>query len=458
MSQLQDRWILKDPNSLEGDGSDNLRVKVDATNAIERSAAGLIVSLLGITNGQLAGNIADNKLVETYIQADGSVAFTADQPMGGFKITGMGNGVADQDAVTKSQLDNAIVGLRWLDAPARVISTTNITLSGTQVIDGVTLVVDDRALVAGQTIPSENGIYVVAVGAWTRAPDLISGSKAQNKTLFVSEGTIYADTAWTCTNDDGSDIVNTDDLVWAQFSANAITAGDGIDKAGNVISVDVTDIISNGLTESGNDILVLAEDVSIVVGSGGIKVNPYHGLELDAINGLRVNDYYGITVDANGVSVNAYNGITVDTNGVSVNVGNGLTNTGGGGTAVELTTLTADWNIGNAATITGISDPVNDADAVNKLWVENQIDTAASKRDVERFTLDATDITNKYVTLSSVPEVAADTVLKVKGAPNQQYTDDFQMDITNTDRLTWNSLGLDGLLRIGDKLTVIYSA
>ncbi len=458
MSQLQDRWILKDPNSLEGDGSDNLRVKVDAANAIERSANGLIVKLLGITNGQLAGSIENAKLSETYIQADGSVAFTANQPMGGFKITGMGNGTADQDAVTKSQLDNAVLGLSWLDKPARVISTSNITLSGTQIIDGVTLVVDDRVLVTGQTTASDNGLYIVAAGAWTRASDLIAGSEAQNKTLFVSEGTMYADTPWTCTNNNGSDIVGTDDLVWVQFGSSAITAGDGIDKTGNTISVDVTDIIGNGLSEVSNDIVVLAEDVSILVSASGIKVNPYWGLELDVVNGLRVNDYNGITVDANGVSVTAYNGITVDTNGVSVNVGNGLTNTGGSGSSVTLTALTTDWNIGSSATITGISDPVSNSDAVNKLWVENLINTAASKRDVEQFTLSASDITNKYITLSAVPETAADTVLDVKGAPDQDYGSDFQMDGTNTDRLTWDSLGLDGILRAGDKFTVIYSA
>jgi hypothetical protein len=458
MSELQDRWILKDPNSLEGDGSDNLRVKVDSSNAIERSANGLIIKSEGITNAQLAGNIENSKLVETYIQANGSIVFTAAQPMGGFKLTGLADGTSDQDAVTKAQLDNAVLGLRWLDAPARAISTLNITLSGTQIIDGVTLIVDDRILVAGQTSAIQNGIYKVAVGAWIRTEDLITGSKAQNKTLFVSEGSVYADTAWTCTNDNGSDIVNTNELNWSQFSGSSIIAGDGIDKTGNTISVNITDIIGNGLTESGNNILVLAEDVSILVGSSGIKVNSYWGLELDNTNGLRVNDYIGITVDANGVSVKAYNGITVDTNGVSVNVGNGLTNTGGSGTAIALTTLTSNWDIGSTGTITGIKNPINDSDAVNKLWVENQISSASTIRTVEIFILDATNITNKYVTLNSIPETANDTIIIIKGAPNQDYGTDFQMDGTTTDRLSWDGLGLDGILRVNDKLTVTYSA
>jgi hypothetical protein len=37
------------------------------------------------------------------------------------------------------------------------------------------------------------------------------------------------------------------------------------------------------------------------------------------------------------------------------------------------------------------------------------------------------------------------------------YGDDFQIDGTTTNRLTWSGLTLDGVLESGDKLTVIYS-
>lgn len=56
-------------------------------------------------------------------------------------------------------------------APCRAAATTNITLSGTQTVDGVALVAADRCLVTGQTDQTQNGIYLVASGSWTRSPD-----------------------------------------------------------------------------------------------------------------------------------------------------------------------------------------------------------------------------------------------------------------------------------------------
>jgi uncharacterized cupin superfamily protein len=55
--------------------------------------------------------------------------------------------------------------------PCRVCSITNITLSGEQTIDGVSVVADDRVLVTGQTDASENGIYDCDTGTWSRAKD-----------------------------------------------------------------------------------------------------------------------------------------------------------------------------------------------------------------------------------------------------------------------------------------------
>jgi hypothetical protein len=53
----------------------------------------------------------------------------------------------------------------------QVATTANITLSGTQTIDGVAVTVGTRVLVKNQTTAANNGIYVVAAGAWTRATD-----------------------------------------------------------------------------------------------------------------------------------------------------------------------------------------------------------------------------------------------------------------------------------------------
>jgi len=74
--------------------------------------------------------------------------------------------------------------------PVRVATTGNITLSGTQTIDGISLSALDRVLVKDQTAASQNGIYLVQSGAWTRTND--SNNTARmicGTTVYVSAGT-----------------------------------------------------------------------------------------------------------------------------------------------------------------------------------------------------------------------------------------------------------------------------
>lgn len=61
--------------------------------------------------------------------------------------------------------------VNFLKESCRVMTTSNITLSGLQTISGETLIAGDRVLVNAQLISANNGIYVVASGTWTRATD-----------------------------------------------------------------------------------------------------------------------------------------------------------------------------------------------------------------------------------------------------------------------------------------------
>lgn len=77
-----------------------------------------------------------------------------------------------------------------IKAPCRVATTANITLSGLQTIDGVTVVADDRVLVKDQDSPSENGIYLAKSGAWVRAKDWNGNRDIMGGTrVWVTEGT-----------------------------------------------------------------------------------------------------------------------------------------------------------------------------------------------------------------------------------------------------------------------------
>lgn len=87
-------------------------------------------------------------------------------------------------------------------------------------------------------------------------------------------------------------------------------------------------------------------------------------------------------------------------------------------------------------------------------WWDGSAWERVNKHYVELFTLNGTDITNGYVTLSETPGVASETTLMVKDAPNMFYGDDFSV---SSNQLTWTGLGLDGILASGDKITVIYN-
>lgn len=74
------------------------------------------------------------------------------------------------------------------EADCVTASTSNITLSGAQTIAGVAVVAGNRVLVAGQTNAAQNGIYVAASGAWSRATDFDQTSEVTNNSCVNVTG------------------------------------------------------------------------------------------------------------------------------------------------------------------------------------------------------------------------------------------------------------------------------
>ena len=202
---------------------------------------------------------ADLLKLNEFTVPDGAVSLNSQ------KITNLADCTADNDAANKGYVDGVAQGLDIKDSCV-VVSTSNITLSGTQTIDGVSLSANDRVLVAGQSTASQNGIYkVVSGGSWTRADDMAAGEDAAGNFTFIEEGTTNAENGWVCTSDKGSAVVGTNNLTFAQFSgAGQITAGDGLQKSGNTISADLK---SNGgvVIESGE--LAVKLDASSITGT-----------------------------------------------------------------------------------------------------------------------------------------------------------------------------------------------
>ena len=226
---------------------------------------------LGATSTDIAGVTS---LVVDNITIDGNDISTTNtngdltiSPNGTGTITVPSNyeeraGFTDNSLTNKKYVDTVAQGLDIKDA-VRVGTTANLTAtysngssgvgatltnSSTQaalVIDGITMVVNDRVMVKDQTTTLQNGLYKVTnIGSgstnWvlTRTPDGDESTEVNGGSFFfVQEGSTNGDNGYVTTND-GNPTIGTDAITFEQFSgAGQVTAGSGLSKSGNIIDV-----------------------------------------------------------------------------------------------------------------------------------------------------------------------------------------------------------------------------
>ncbi len=197
--------------------------------------------------------------------------------------------VQANDIVRKAYVDSQSEGLKPKEA-VRVATTANITLSGTQTIDGVALSVGDRVLVKDQTSAPSNGIYVVAAGAWSRSSDFDSLSpidEINGAYTFVQEGTDNAGKGYVQTGDVVTIGVSNIEFVFFN-STGSVTGGDMITvSGGNIVSVDLASLSGLESTNPGNN-------------AGQLRVkleasNP--SLEIDGSNQLKAK-FDAVTIES----------------------------------------------------------------------------------------------------------------------------------------------------------------
>jgi len=138
--------------------------------------------------------------------------------------------------------------------------------------DGVTLVANDRLLVADEGTGSHNGIYTVTqVGdgshpyILTRAADADQASELVSAAVKVSEGSTQADNEYSCTTD-GPLTIGTTALVWSVLSSGGSLASTTEQLTGTDASKRSTPDSVAALWEKGADI---ASSGTLTVGEGG---------------------------------------------------------------------------------------------------------------------------------------------------------------------------------------------
>jgi len=262
------------------------------TSGIDFSTAGLFTSSIADGNPPLAvtsKTVVPNLTVEAlgtsatalssgFHRASTTAAQHGIPVYGAAGVLPVGTPAADGDAATKAYVDSTAQGLTIKD-PVRIATTAalpavtyangasgvgaTLTADAAAVwtIDGQALVATKRILVKDQAAPAQNGIYTIttvgtggAAAVLTRATDYdVTTEIVDGDFIFVERGTDNANRGFVQTSDSwpGGTMGSTS-VTWTQFSgAGQITAGDGLAKSGDTLSVGVAapiSIVSDNVT------------------------------------------------------------------------------------------------------------------------------------------------------------------------------------------------------------------
>jgi len=263
------------------------------TGAVTGNVTGNVTgAVTGNVTGNLTGNVTGNVTAASGTSTFNNVTISGSLDMDSgtsATITGLANPVNDSDAANKGYVDALAQGI---DAKAScvVATTANITLSGTQTIDGIAVSVGDRVLVKDQTTQSQNGIYLCASSTWTRTTDANTWDELVAAFTFIEKGTTQANNGYISTITAGGTL-GTTAVTFAQFSgAGQITAGDGLTKTGNTLNVG---------TASSSRIVVNTDNIDLAV--SGVTAGTYKSVTADS--------YGRITAGTNPTTLNGF-GIT----------------------------------------------------------------------------------------------------------------------------------------------------
>jgi hypothetical protein len=254
--------------------------------------------------------------------------------------------VGNNDLTTKLYVDSLALGISWKQ-PVNAATTANITLSGAQTIDAVSVVAGDRVLVKDQTAQADNGIYVAAVGAWSRSPDADTYDEMISALVFVESGG-QAGGAFYCPIQPGGTLGVTA-ITWNNFSVGGVYfAGTGLTLSGGDTFNITNTAVTAGSYGSGS-----------AVGTFTVNAQGQLTAAADTNIAIAATQITSGTIDSARLS-GTYSGITGVGTLTNLTVSNPITGsiTGNAGTATTATTATSATTATNIAGGAAASIPV----------------------------------------------------------------------------------------------------
>lgn len=461
-------------DGLTGGNGNDLDVDPDSTGganlarAINVSANGVAVKVDDVT-------IEENGSQQLGVKADGIGATQIDETddytwsgthdfQGG--TTHVATPTSDSHAVTKAYADALRSGVAAKD-PCRALADSNQTLSGLPSnIDGVTgWSADQRVLLTNQTTGSENGIWEVQTGSWTRPEDFDTGDSASGAQTWIDQGTTYGESQWTCTTDDPNDVIDTNSLAFVQTSgAGQVTAGTGLTKSGNAIHVgDGSTGNVGGINRTADQLAVAPDNSTLEVSSDVVKIKALgvgtpelaatsvtaaklgsdvagdglsggNGSDLDvqadATGGANLAKV--INVSANGVAVkvddstigeNGSGQLEVKDDGITENelnssvAGAGISGGGGSALAIDIPELTAETGADSNDLLVIYDDSASTHKKQTRSNFLQGLSIETIKHEMHKIT--SGEVTAGYFTLGSTPVNAQSVRCRVVGGGTQ---------------------------------------
>ena len=389
-------------------------VNFDGTAAITVTAAAGTLSGNTLAAGVTASSLTSLGTIANLTATAGTVATTP---------------TASTDIANKLYVDTVAQGL---DAKASCVAATtaDITLSGAQTIDGVSVVAGNRVLVKNQSLSQNNGIYLCASGSWTRTTDANTWDALTSAFTFIEQGTVNADTGYVCTANAGGTL-GTTALPWSQFSgAGTFTAGTGLTLTGSVFSLTSPVAVANGgtgLTSLGSGVATflgtpssanLAAAVSDETGSGALVfansptlVTPALGTpssgtvtNLTGTASININGTVGATTPSTGV----FTGLTVNDNS----------------TLGSSNTDTVTFNARSASDFNPSADDTYDLGVTGHEWRNLNIDGTAN---IDSLVADTADINGGTIDGTTIGATTPSTVAATTGT----FTDVLKVSPSN---------------------------